>query len=254
MRLHNNKKLVSWPEKLPYRPSMAGVAAYMKDDETMNQLRDHVSLRPMIPMPTQVSPIYVLLMHDPKYHPWTERFTDTYRSIISLESILRLYCEDKDFGFSTQNEELAKKVFARFTAGLDSITEKHYADFRGIDAMHKDPGMFRKLVIATTFKLIHHLEECLYVLFIETFGQGDTIALKDCLTPINKNPKSISLPQHSQDLFAKLFVDFFERKEEAGTKMLKKKNKKKFFTNEKDIWPDYLKFEIFQLQQARLKK
>jgi len=221
-----------------------------------------MAMRPLIPMPTSQSPLYVLLTYDAQRNMWTERYTDTWHSIFQLESILRFHCTVKEYGFYQALPEGCEAVYAQFKKGLDKIAEVYQDEFYDNEKAHSDVQTFRNLIIKTTFKYIHLLETCLWHLFIEPFGGAKLAPLEKCLTPVNANPQDIKLLAHSQKRFEKKFRQFFEDKQYHANKQRNigkpKKDKAKklvFFSDDEKVkWQEYLKFEVWQVQQHRQKK
>jgi len=258
MKINKNKKLVQWPNvDLDEKPHPMEIFYYTRDKDTdMNQKLRMVT-RSIVPIPTQRSPIYVLLNYNEKVQPWTQRFTNTYESITQLESILRCYCEAKVTIFYERNSKLCDEIFEMFKKGLDNIAEAHLEGLKQ-EENRNSKKKFKRLMITTTYRYIHLLEKCLYKLYIEPCGRL-TIKLEDCLTPINYEPGSINLPPDLQAMYEKVMKNYFLDKDHFITELNErvtgaKGEKKQFFKGVKTLWEDYLQFEIFQVQLSRLKK
>lgn len=213
MKVHNNKRLISWNLKPQERPNLLMILAYQREYKL--NLQVYACLRLVLPMKVHASPVLIALTHN-THEPWRARWTDSLSTIIQMQTLIRCYATIPSVQYYADNKERCEKTYKMMCEGTDEMEEELMGQL--------DADDFKEVLRAHTLKYIHLLERCLIQLFKVEIN---------VLTPCT-NPDDIKLDEDAQKLYVEQAKLFYRTKENNA--------EKSFFTFKQNVVQEYRAF------------
>lgn len=197
LTLHANELLVA-PKfnnfKTPISPFVLN--GFQSDQNLRITLSDYVHSANILVMPIHCSPLLVYLM--PK--KWTYRYTDSFKTLSMLWSIIQCYCCTDYIGKNVEQTKAAKDELISKCSDLNDALIAAVKNTNGVEQA------FYSVMEKFTIERIHIHEACICKMF------GFTFLIESIYTPY-MTPTFNVLEKNAQSTFTSVVKHFFQTKE-----------------------------------------